>query len=78
MTEFNNQFSGMCTNFNSSWNKVTSEPALPITHGVEITLSCPADYTNKGGDKATCQDGTFVPFDQPPDCRGKQILCDLS
>ena len=77
MTELNNQFSGMCTRLNSSWNNVTSEPALPITHGVEITLSCPADYANKGGDKATCLYGIIVITGQP-DCRGKQILRDLS
>ena len=77
MTEFNNQFSAKCTSVDLTWTNVQTDPTLPVTHGVEITLSCPADYTNKGGDKATCQDGTFVLTGQPPDCRGKQISCDL-
>ncbi|XP_063681874.1 uncharacterized protein LOC134816811 [Bolinopsis microptera] len=60
-----------CDNLDPNWNKVTPEPALPAPHGIKITLSCPADYTNKGGDKATCQDGTVVPTNQLPDCRAK-------
>ena len=46
---------------NTTWSNVLAEPALPVQHGTEITLSCPEDYTNKGGDKATCQDGKVVP-----------------
>ncbi|XP_063692463.1 uncharacterized protein LOC134824487 [Bolinopsis microptera] len=58
-----------CTSVDSTWTNVRTDPTLPVTHGVEITLSCPKDYTNKGGDKATCQDGTFVPTgQQPPNC----------
>jgi len=54
----------------TTWSNVLAEPALPVQHGTEITLSCPEDYTNKGGDKADCQDGDLVPSGQYPDCRG--------
>ena len=48
-----------------------TDPVLPVQHGTEITLSCPVDYTNKGSDKAVCQDGQFVSAGKPPVCRGE-------
>ena len=57
-----------CPRLDPTWKHVQTEPPLPVTHGVEITLSCPADYTNKGGDKATCQDGKVVPSKTPRQC----------
>ena len=51
------------------WNNIQTEPVLPVQHGTELTLSCAAvDFTNMGGDKATCQDGLLVPVDDPPNC----------
>ena len=60
-----------CKTLAPTWNKVTTKPSLPVKHGTEITLSCLADHTNKGGDKATCQNGVIVPTNgnNLPDCR---------
>ena len=48
-----------------------TEPELPVEHGTTLTLNCLKDYTNKGGNTATCQNGQVVPSNEPPDCRGE-------
>ena len=39
-----------------------SEPVLPVPHQTVLTLSCPEDYTNAGGDEAKCLYGQVVPY----------------
>ena len=51
-----------------------TDPALPVEHGVEITLTCSAGYNNTGGDKATCQSGQLVPTTTPPQCSIRMFL----
>ena len=65
-----------CETLNSTWSKVVTNPTLPVQNGVEITLTCPADHLNKGGNKATCLNGQLVPSTTPPQCSfiGKCIL----
>jgi hypothetical protein len=46
---------------------------LPAKHGTQITLSCKPGYNNFGGETADCQDGEFIPTDNPPQCHG--IVC---
>jgi len=46
-------------------------PALPVVHGTTLTLNCDTDYTNLGGNTASCLYGQVVPTIQPPDCRGE-------
>ena len=60
-----------CKTLDPTWKEVVTDPVLPVQHGTEITLSCPVDYTNKGGDKAVCQDGQFVQYGQISVCRGE-------
>ena len=57
-----------CKNLDSTWSKVVTDPILPVEHGVEITLNCPADHVNKGGNMATCLSGKLVPTTTPPQC----------
>ena len=55
-------------------------PALPVVHGTTLTLNCDTDYTNLGGNAATCLYGQIVPTNGPPDCklRGKfPQLCNI-
>ena len=62
-----------CTALNSAWKGVKPDPVLPVQDGTELTLSCSADHEalNKGGNKATCQNGLVVPTKIPPSCIGK-------
>ena len=62
---------GDCTTLDSTWQFVKTEPALPVPPGTELTLSCPGDYTNRGGDKASCNDGRVVPTIMSPECHGE-------
>ena len=57
-----------CKNLDSTWSKVVTDPTLPVEHGVEITLTCPADHVNKGGNIAICLYGELVPTTTPPQC----------
>ena len=57
-----------CEALEPDWNIVVTEPTLPVQHGVEITLTCPADHVNKGGNKATCLNGQVVSTATPPLC----------
>ena len=57
-----------CKTLDPAWKNIVVEPSLPVPHGQEITLSCPADHVNEGSNQATCQDGTLVPTDTPPLC----------
>ena len=50
---------------------MVTEPALPVVHGTTLTLKCSEDYTNKGGNTATCQNGKIVPSNQLPECKGE-------
>ena len=59
-----------CTDLDSTWSNVVTEPALPVVHGTTLTLNCPGGYTNLGGNTATCLYGQVVPANQPPDCKG--------
>ena len=60
-----------------------TEPALPVVHGTTLTLNCDTDYTNLGGNTATCLYGQVVQINGSPDCKGnfenchyiKVILC---
>ena len=63
--------SANCPTLNSTWTNVVTEPALPAQHGIKLTLNCPENYTNNGGNTATCQDGNLVLTNGPPDCRGE-------
>ena len=45
-----------------------TDPTLPVEHGVEITLTCPVDHVNKGGNKLTCRYGKLAPTTIPPQC----------
>ena len=58
-----------------------TDPTLPVEHGVEITLTCPADLFNMGGNKANCQKGQLVPTSTPPQCSDIGMLyvflCDV-
>ena len=51
-----------------------TEPPLPVYHGTNLSLLCDEEYSNKGGDKATCQDGQVVPTTDPPDYRGESAI----
>jgi hypothetical protein len=57
-----------CLTLDISWSHILTLPALPVDHGVEITLTCPAKHVKAGGDKATCLDGEIVPTSTPPRC----------
>ncbi|KAL5254005.1 hypothetical protein ACHWQZ_G013686 [Mnemiopsis leidyi] len=62
-----------CTTIDATWDNVVTVPALPVSHGDTLTLSCLNGYTNLGGDtatSATCRYGKVVPTDKPPVCRG--------
>ena len=58
-----------CTALDPSWQFVVTEPALPVHHGTTLTLNCDVDYTNMGGDTATCQNGQVLTTN-PPECHG--------
>ena len=60
-----------CETIDSAWEKVVAEPALPVKDGTDIKLGCPEDHTNKGSDKATCNDGQVVFTGDPPACKGE-------
>ena len=62
-----------CATQPSSWKNVVTDPGLPVRHGIVISLSCDKDFSNKGGDKATCHDGKLKIEEtaSPPDCRGE-------
>ena len=57
-----------CRTLETTWSHVVTRPALPIQLLLVITLSCAADQVNKGGSKATCQNGRIVPTTTPPQC----------
>ncbi|KAL5270452.1 hypothetical protein ACHWQZ_G001241 [Mnemiopsis leidyi] len=59
----------LCTTHDSTWSNVVTVPALPVVHGTTLTLNCDTDYTNLGGNTASCLYGQVVPTIQPPDCR---------
>ena len=59
-----------CDTLDSTWSKVVTDATLPVQYGVEITLACPADLVNTGGNKATCLYGHLVPTTTPPQCPG--------
>ena len=63
-----------CSTVNPTWSNVVTEPVLPVQHGAQITLSCDDGYTNKGGDKATCQNGQVTPTTKPPDFQGETAI----
>ena len=69
----NSYFSADCTTVGagSAWSSVATEPELPVVDGTSLTLNCREDYTNKGDNTATCQNGQVVPTNEPPDCRGE-------
>ena len=57
------------------WRHVVVEPLLPAKHGEEITLTCPADLSLEGGNKATCNDGILVLSpEKVPWCLGRSLL----
>ncbi|KAL5271055.1 hypothetical protein ACHWQZ_G001641 [Mnemiopsis leidyi] len=58
-----------CTKMNSTWSKVVTVPVLPVIHGTTLTLNCDTDYTNNGGNTATCLYGQVVSTNQDPYCR---------
>ena len=51
-----------------------TDPTLPVQHGDEITLTCPADHIKRGGNKATCLDAQLVPTTAPPQCSATRML----
>ena len=58
-----------------AWRHIVTEPLLPVKHGEEITLTCPADLSLTGGNKAACNDGILVVSpDNAPWCYGKSLL----
>ena len=57
-----------CETLDSTWSKVVTDPTLPVEHGVEISLTCPADHVNKGGNKLTCRYGKLFQTTTPPQC----------
>ena len=64
-----------CTTLSPIWRDVVAEPLLPAKHGEEITLTCPADLSLEGGNKATCNDGILVLSpENAPWCYGKSLL----
>ena len=50
----------LCTALDPKWTDVVATPAIPAQHGTEITLTCPTDHVNEGGNKATCTNGQIV------------------
>ena len=52
---------------------MVTDPVFPVRHGIVISLSCDIDFSNKGGDKATCHDGQLEIAETAnlPDCRGE-------
>ena len=52
-----------------------TEPALPVVHGTTLALNCDTDYTNLGGNTATCLYGQVVPTNGSPDCKGNFEIC---
>ena len=59
-----------CETVDAAWKKVITDPTLPVEHETEVTLSCPTDHTNQGGDKAVCREGTLSTTGTPPLCKG--------
>ena len=59
-----------CETVDAAWKNVITDPTLPVEHETEVTLSCPTDHTNQGGDRAVCRDGTLSPTGTPPLCKG--------
>ena len=60
-----------CAALHESWDKVVTEPALPVVHGATLTLNCQEGYTNLGGNTATCMYGQVVTTEQNPICRSE-------
>ena len=60
-----------CTNIDSTWGNIVTEPELPVVHGTTLTLNCGTGYTNLGGNTATCLYGEVVLTDETPVCKGK-------
>ena len=48
-----------------------TEPALPVVHGTTLTLNCDTDYTNLGGNAATCLYGQVVSTNGAPNCKSE-------
>ncbi|KAL5270562.1 hypothetical protein ACHWQZ_G001312 [Mnemiopsis leidyi] len=65
-----------CLTHDSTWSNVVTVPELPVVHGTTLTLNCDTDYTNLGGNTATCLYGQVVPTNQPPDCKGTSTNCE--
>ena len=57
-----------CTALDPKWSEVKAEPALPVQHGTEMTLTCPADHIQAGSRKATCNNGAVIPAEKSPHC----------
>ena len=57
-----------CETLDSTWSKVVTDPTQPVEHGVEITLTCPADHVKRGGEEANCMYGQLVPTTTSPQC----------
>ncbi|KAL5253899.1 hypothetical protein ACHWQZ_G013605 [Mnemiopsis leidyi] len=52
----------------TTWNKVRTEPQLPVPHDTNLTLDCDEGYRNLGGSVGYCLDGVVVSRDLPPNC----------
>ena len=57
-----------CYTLGLTWKHVQTTQILPVNNAQEIDLTCLPDFINKGGNKATCQNGIVVPKNKPPDC----------
>jgi hypothetical protein len=58
-----------CQKTSLSWENVVKKATdFPAKHGVTLTLTCSADYTNIGGNKATCKNGRLVLDNGAPNC----------
>ena len=67
-----------CETLDSTWRLVVTDSTLPLEHGVEITLTCPADHVNKGGNMATCLYGQLFPTITPPQCSSIGMCLSIS
>ena len=64
-------FSENCTELPQ--NLFSTEPALPVQHGTELTVKCKLGFINKGGNLVKCHDGEIVPVGDAPLCESKSM-----
>ncbi|KAL5270570.1 hypothetical protein ACHWQZ_G001317 [Mnemiopsis leidyi] len=53
----------VCTKLPESWSEVIVDPAIPVQHGEEVSVTCRAGFQLKGSDRITCNTYIFEDFE---------------